>query len=387
MSSWWRGASDDGGMSRAAGRRAPVLASVGAVVAVTLVVPPAGASAMVAPPASPAVVSSAAAYAAAPAGSRATTAMAAVPSGYVCTTLRSASVTYSCVIGHSVVGRAIVAQRQGSATSTRVLVVVGQMHGEEWPGPRSVDAVRSIPTPTTASYTIWTVRTMNPDGGAVGRRRTNHGVDLNRNFPNKFKRMSDSGPRALSEPESAAMARFLTWVQPDLVVSLHGFTTAVDITGGGLRAAWGRRFSTLSRITRRALRRTVPRQHDRLVFGDVEGPRCRVHRRDAALVEGRAHLRGARPPSGDAHPVRRVGRCLPRTSTARLTQSPAHGPALLAYVLLSSPLQQQLRPQRPPVACPWHPAGTASELVQCSVPVTPGVDDVSAHHTRCSVQS
>ncbi len=215
----------------------------------TLVVPPAGASAIVAPPASPAVVSSAAAYAAAPTGSRATTAMAAVPSGYVCTTLRSASVTYSCVIGHSVGGRAIVAQRQGSATSTRVLVVVGQMHGEEWPGPRSVDVVRSIPTPTTASYTIWTVRTMNPDGGAVGRRRTNHGVDLNRNFPNKFKRMSDSGPRALSEPESAAMARFLTWVQPDLVVSLHGFTTAVDITGGGLRAAWGRRFSTLSRIT------------------------------------------------------------------------------------------------------------------------------------------
>jgi len=227
-------------MSRAGRRRPPVVVSIGALVAVTLVVPPAGAG----PTSAAAAVTT---HAATATVSHATSSV--VPSRYVCTTVRSASVTYSCVIGHSVGGRAIVAQRQGSATATRVLVVVGQMHGEEWPGPRSVDVVRSIPTPTTASYAIWTVRTMNPDGGAVGRRRTNHGVDLNRNFPNKFKRMSDSGPRALSEPESAAMARFLTWVQPDLVVSLHGFTTAVDITGGGVRAAWGRRFSTLSRIT------------------------------------------------------------------------------------------------------------------------------------------
>lgn len=172
-----------------------------------------------------------------------------VPSGYVCTTVNGRVVTYSCVIGRSVGGRAIVAQRQGNPAATRVLVLLGQMHGEEWPGPRSVDVVRAIPTSSTASYAIWTIRTMNPDGGAIGRRRNDHGVDLNRNFPAKFHRMADSGPRALSEPESAAIARFLTWVQPDLVVSLHGFSTAVDTTGGGQRAAWARRFSALSRIT------------------------------------------------------------------------------------------------------------------------------------------
>jgi hypothetical protein len=231
-------------MSRvsAAVRRTASLGSVGALVAATLVSLPLDASAMSAP--SPSVARSPAT-----ASSTAASPAAAVPSGYVCTAVRSAAVNLSCVIGRSVAGRAIVAQRQGSATSKRVLAVVGQMHGEEWPGPRSVDVIRSIPTASSAAYTIWTIRTMNPDGGAVGRRRTNHGVDLNRNFPNKFLRMADSGPRALSEPESAAVARFLTWVQPDLVVSLHGFSTAVDTTGGGQRAAWARRFSGLSRIT------------------------------------------------------------------------------------------------------------------------------------------
>jgi hypothetical protein len=171
------------------------------------------------------------------------------PAGITCRTLAAVSVTYSCVIGRSVQGRAIVATRQGNPASARVLVVNGQMHGEEWPGPLVVDQIRAFVIRRSASYQLWTVRTLNPDGGRIGRRRTSHGVDLNRNFPNKFLRMSDSGPRALSEPESRAMARFLTWVQPDLVISLHGFSTSVDTTGGGARAAWARAFSRAANIT------------------------------------------------------------------------------------------------------------------------------------------
>ncbi|MBI1377831.1 MAG: hypothetical protein GC157_10170 [Frankiales bacterium] len=171
------------------------------------------------------------------------------PSGWACRGARAGSVNLVCVIGRSVDGRPIVAERQGNPGARRVLVVSGQKHGEEWPGPRSVDVIRHLPTPRTASYVIWTVRTMNPDGGAIGRRRNSHGVDLNGNFPAKFKRMADTGPRPLSEPESRAMATFLTWVQPDLVISLHGFSTAVDTTGGGRRAELARQFSALSRIT------------------------------------------------------------------------------------------------------------------------------------------
>ncbi len=170
------------------------------------------------------------------------------PRGFLCRTVRRGAVTYSCVIGRSVDGRAMVADRQGNPTARRVLVVSGQMHGEEWPGPLTVDVVRRIPTSVRGGYQIWTVRTINPDGGAIARRYNSRGVNLNANFPNKFLRAAHSGSRALSEPESAAIARFLIWVQPDLVVSLHGFSEAVDTTGGGRRAAFARTFSVLSGI-------------------------------------------------------------------------------------------------------------------------------------------
>jgi predicted deacylase len=172
----------------------------------------------------------------------------APPAGITCRAVSQGSVTYSCVIGRSVDGRAIVATRQGNPLARRVLVVTGQMHGEEWPGPHVVDLIRAWPTRGSATFQIWTVRTMNPDGGRIGRRWTSHGVDLNGNFPNKFLRGPRTGPRALSEPESSAMVRFLTWVQPDLLVSLHGFSQAVDTTGGGRRAALARVFSALSNI-------------------------------------------------------------------------------------------------------------------------------------------
>jgi predicted deacylase len=200
------------------------------------------ASAMPAPAGVPTVVRASTVGAAAPSA-------ATPPAGITCRTLAGPSVTNSCVIGRSVEGRPIVATRQGNPTASRVLVVNGQMHGEEWPGTLVVDQIRALGIRASVGYQIWTVRTLNPDGGRIGRRRNSHGVDLNRNFPNKFLRMSDSGPRALSEPESAAMVRFLTWVQPDLVISLHGFSTSVDTTGGGTRAAWARSFSRLANIT------------------------------------------------------------------------------------------------------------------------------------------
>jgi len=171
------------------------------------------------------------------------------PAGITCRTVDATSVNYRCVIGYSVEGREIIAERQGNASAARVLLVNGQMHGEEWPGPLVVDHVRNLAIAPTASFQIWTIRTINPDGGRIGRRWNSHGVDLNGNFPNKFKVLPRSGPHALSEPESAAMVRFLTWLQPGLIISLHGFATATDTTGGGKRAAWAHRFSALTHIT------------------------------------------------------------------------------------------------------------------------------------------
>jgi predicted deacylase len=172
----------------------------------------------------------------------------APPAGITCHDVVASTINYSCVIGYSVDKHAIVAQRQGNADSSRVLLVNGQMHGEEWPGEQVVDYLRTLPTPIDADYQLWTIKTINPDGAHIGRRWNSHGIDLNGNFPNKFKAARRMGPHPLSEPEAAAMARFLTWLQPDLVISLHGFNTSTDTTGSGKRAAWARKFAALTHI-------------------------------------------------------------------------------------------------------------------------------------------
>lgn len=173
------------------------------------------------------------------------------PAGITCRRVDRPPVDLECVLGRSVRGRAIVAQRQGVPDADRVLVVNGQMHGEEWPGPLVVDRIRRLRLPAGVKATIWTVRTLNPDGAARSYRYTAHGVDLNANFPNKWYRPPGArypGTAPLSEPESRAMARFLTWVQPNLVISLHGFSESVDTTGGGLRAARARQFAALTNL-------------------------------------------------------------------------------------------------------------------------------------------
>jgi hypothetical protein len=170
------------------------------------------------------------------------------PAGITCAARTLRSTTYACVIGRSVAGRPIVARRQGNPTASRVLLVNGQMHGEEWPGPRSVKILRGLSTPADASYQIWTISTINPDGSRIGRRRNNHKVDLNRNFDDSWAPLWDAGPRPESEPETRAVVRFLTWIQPDLIISLHGFSESVDTTGGARRAAWARDFSRISGI-------------------------------------------------------------------------------------------------------------------------------------------
>src|SRR6476620_898456 len=64
------------------------------------------------------------------------------------------------VIGRSVRGKPIVATRYGDATSDRVALVVGVIHGDEHAGVRIVQALRHI-APTAEGTQLWLITTVN----------------------------------------------------------------------------------------------------------------------------------------------------------------------------------------------------------------------------------
>ena len=135
------------------------------------------------------------------------------------------------VIGESVNGRDIVAYHLGEPARPGVptVVLMSTMHGDE-PHTRHILFGFKDGRPV-AGVDLWVVPTYNPDGLAAGARKNAHGVDLNRNFPYKWKNLDgsyESGPKPASEPETKAMMRFLRKVRPDYILSFHQPLKGVD---------------------------------------------------------------------------------------------------------------------------------------------------------------
>lgn len=130
------------------------------------------------------------------------------------------------VIGQSVRGKPIVATRFGDATSGRVALVVGVIHGDEPGGLRIAHALRAI-APSVEGTQLWVIDTVNPDGLRAHTRKNAHGVDLNRNFPYRWRdHVPQSsgyypGPRPASEPETRAVMAFVQRIQPDISIWYH----------------------------------------------------------------------------------------------------------------------------------------------------------------------
>ncbi|MGI8414989.1 MAG: M14 family zinc carboxypeptidase [Nakamurella sp.] len=152
-----------------------------------------------------------------------------------------ATVVDSRVFGVSVQGRPITAYQVGDPSAVYRAVVLGSMHGfSEQAGQSVTLAIRSMPIP--AGLDLWVIDTINPDGNALQQRGNAHGVDLNRNWPNRWQSIAPStfdthysGPAPLSEPETVAMYHFLRQVHPNRLVSMHQPLDGVDSTDGGRR--------------------------------------------------------------------------------------------------------------------------------------------------------
>ena len=138
--------------------------------------------------------------------------------------------TQRVLVGHSVQKRAITAMQIGDPAGTRVALIVGAIHGDERAGLRIVDAIKRRAAQQGASLQgtqLWTIQAVNPDGLRAHTRKNAHGVDLNRNFPYRWRDDVPHsngyypGPRPASEPETRAVMAFVRRIQPDLSIWYH----------------------------------------------------------------------------------------------------------------------------------------------------------------------
>jgi protein MpaA len=143
------------------------------------------------------------------------------------------------VIGHSVLGRRIVARRVGDLDSPRKALVVGDIHGDEPQGLRVTRAMRRMRA-RVHGIDLWVIDTVNPDGLRAGRRQNARGVDLNRNFATHWRRTGPrgfryyAGRRRFSEPESRAVRALVLRLRPSITIWYHqpyGYVIPPDSRG------------------------------------------------------------------------------------------------------------------------------------------------------------
>ena len=149
------------------------------------------------------------------------------------------------LVGHSVQGRRIVAYEVGDPAAARKVLVVGCLHGNECAGIAVVNRLRRLGP--LEGVDLWLVPDANPDGHRARTRGNAHGVDLNRNFPHRWKRLRGlfySGPRPASEPETRALMGLIGQVRPAVTIWFHQHLNMVVLTRGnpGLE----RRFARLA---------------------------------------------------------------------------------------------------------------------------------------------
>ena len=138
------------------------------------------------------------------------------------------------LLGRSVDGRPIEVVRVGNPHGTPVLDV-GAIHGNETAGIAIAQALQRV---APRDLDLWIVPDLNPDGVAAGTRGNAHGVDLNRNFPWRWRRMGgvyESGPRPLSEREARIAHALILRVRPRLTIWFHQHLDMVWASGGNRR--------------------------------------------------------------------------------------------------------------------------------------------------------
>ncbi|MFL5863845.1 MAG: DUF2817 domain-containing protein [Solirubrobacteraceae bacterium] len=140
------------------------------------------------------------------------------------------------ILARSAGRRAIDAIELGDPDSPTRALVVGCIHGNE---PAGIAIAKALVRQARISEAdLWVIPDLNPDGVAADTRGNGHGVDLNRNFPARWRPLGApgttyyAGPRPLSEPESASLAALVHTIRPQLTIYYHQHLAVVDDSQG-----------------------------------------------------------------------------------------------------------------------------------------------------------
>jgi protein MpaA len=115
------------------------------------------------------------------------------------------------------------------------VLVVGCIHGNERGG---IAVARALERRMPRDLDLWVVPDLNPDGVAADTRQNSRGVDLNRNFPWRWRPMSgvyESGPSPLSEREARIARALILRLHPRLTIWFHQHLDMVWASGGNRR--------------------------------------------------------------------------------------------------------------------------------------------------------
>jgi protein MpaA len=149
------------------------------------------------------------------------------------------------VLGRSLEGRPVVAYELGDPASPRKVLVVGCIHGDECAGIAILDRLRKLGA--VAGADLWLVPDANPDGHGAGTRGNARGVDLNRNFPWRWRSLGGvyySGAGPASERETRIAMTLVRRLRPKVTIWFHQHLNMVVLTSGNLGLQ--RRFARLA---------------------------------------------------------------------------------------------------------------------------------------------
>jgi len=163
---------------------------------------------------------------------------------------RAARVDRIVMLGRSREGRPIQAIEIGDPAGTRVLVV-GCIHGNE---PAGIAIAQQLERTAPRGVDLWIIPVLNPDGRATDTRGNADAVDLNRNFPWRWRPLSGayaSGPKPLSEPEARIAYRLILRLRPHISIWFHQHLDMIWASGGNRRIE--HRFAQLSGLPYHAM--------------------------------------------------------------------------------------------------------------------------------------